>query len=132
MRTFYILLTVILVIIVWFVLQRKWTALLWTMAILVVIVIAGWFLFFRFASEAFGAKCENNRVWKIENYVIIEKKCIGFAGPTYYSTYLYKDDEEIDGRAFINDSTCMVRFKPDAGDTLTFDICKMELKGKMN
>lgn len=126
----YFLLTLVIALIIWLGLRRKWKTLLWTVVSLIVVVIAGWYLFLHIVSEAFGAKCEDNRVWKIENYVIIEKKCIGFAGPHYYPVYLFEDSKEIDYLLFINDSTCVLQFKPDGGDTLTFDICEMKLKRK--
>lgn len=132
MIALYILLPTVIILIIWLVLRKKWKALLWTVIGLIVIAIAGWFFLLHIVSEAFGEKCENNRVWKIENHVLVEKKCIGFAGPHYYPVYLYKDNKEIDHSFFVNDSTCMIKFKPDVGDTLTFNICEMKLEGKKN
>ena len=118
----------ILTLIIWMLVRRKWKALLWILGCSILLIIAGWYLFLHTVSEAFGAKCEDNRKWKIEEYVIIEKQCIGFAGPLYYPVYLFKDNKEIDKLLFINDSTCLVNFITDKGDTLTFDICEKKLK----
>jgi 4-amino-4-deoxy-L-arabinose transferase-like glycosyltransferase len=123
----YILLILLFALIVWLIVRKKWKTLLWTVVSTIILVIAGWYLFLHIVSEAFGAKCEKNREWEIENYVIVEKKCIGFAGPYYYPVYLYEDNVELDQLLFINDSTCVVKFKPDERDTLTFDICDLKL-----
>ncbi len=101
---------------------------MWVIVSLAVVVIMGWYLFIYIVSEAFGPKCEENRVWKIENYEIVEKRCIGFAGPYYYPVYLYEGNKEIDRLLFIEDSSCIVNFTTEAGDTLKFDICEMKLK----
>jgi hypothetical protein len=72
-------------------------------------------------------KCEVHREWNIENYYIIEKKCIGFSGPTYSSVYLYENGKEID-QSLIIDSPCVFKFLNQRNDTLEFDICKRTLK----
>lgn len=98
------------------------------MACLVILTIAGGYLYLQFVSVAFGEKCEDNRVWKIEGYQIIEKKCIGFAGPYYYPVSLYKDGEEIGQILFTPDSTCLVEFVLTPADTLIFDVCENKLR----
>ncbi len=114
--------------IIWLAVRKRWKALLWTVGSLIVLIVAGWYLFLHIVSEAFGAKCEDNQIWEIEEYVIIEKKCIGFAGPYYYPVYLYKDNKKVDDLLFIEDSACIIHFTPDLEDTLTFDICEKKLK----
>jgi hypothetical protein len=123
----YILLILLLAWIGWLIVRKKWKTLLWTVVSIFILVIVGWFLFLHIVSEAFGEKCEKNREWKIENYVIVEKKCIGFAGPYYYPVYLYEDNVKLDQLLYINDSLCLVKFKPKESDTLTFDICELKL-----
>ena len=110
------------------IIRRKWKALLWTVGCLIVLIVAGWYLFLNIFSEAFGTECENNRIWEIEQYEIVEKSCIGFAGPHYYPVYLYKDKKKIDQLTFIPDSTCVIKFKPESGDTLIFNICENKLE----
>ncbi len=124
----YILLTLILVLLVMLGLRKKWKALLWSTAFILIIGITGCILFVYIFSEAFGAKCEDNRVWKIENYRIIEKQCIGFAGPYYNRVSLYENNKRIEGHSYMNDSSCIIKFKPDLTDTLIFDICDMTLE----
>ena len=120
----YFIISLFVAFFVWLGLRRKWKTLIWTLIILFIVIITGWFLFLNIISKAFGSKCEENRVWTVENYMIIEKKCIGFAGPSYYPVYLYKDGKEIDQLIFIKDSACILEFKSSSGDTLTFDICE--------
>lgn len=110
------------------IIKRKWKALLWTVGSLVVLIMIGGYFFLKILSEAFGTECEINRKWKIEKYEIVEKKCIGFAGPHYYPVYLYKDNKIIDQLTFIPDSTCLIKFKPEGINTLTFNICENKLE----
>jgi hypothetical protein len=79
-------------------------------------------------SEALGPECNNNRTWRIDQYEIIEKNCVGFAGPHYYPVYLYNEKKKIDELPFIPDSTCIIKFIPQTDDTITFNICKEVFK----
>lgn len=110
------------------IIKRRWKTLLWTVGSLVVLIVIGWYVFLNILGEAFGTDCKINRKWTIGQYEIVENQCIGFAGPYYYPVYLYKDDKKIDQLAFIPDSTCMVKFKPEGLDTLTFNICENKLE----
>ena len=110
------------------VIKRKWKALLWTVGSLVVLIVIGGYLFLKILSEVFGTGCEINRKWKIEQYEIVEKRCIGFVGLHYYPVYLYKDNKKIDQLTFIAGSTCRIQFKPEGNDTLTFNICENRLE----
>lgn len=101
---------------------------MWTIGSLVILIVTGWYLFLYVVSAAFRPECNNNRIWKIDGYEIIEKKCLGFAGPHYYLVYLYKDKKKIDELTFISDSTCLIKFKPENSDTLTFNICENKLE----
>lgn len=130
MTFLYLIVIPILILIIWMIIKRKWKALFWTIGSLLVLAVVGWYLLLHVVSEEFGPDCDINRKWEIGEYEIIEKKCIGFAGPHYYPVYLYRDGERIDQLAFIPDSTCIIKFKPDTGDTLTFDICTKEMKNK--
>lgn len=111
--------------------NRNLKILMWSIAAIFIIAVAGWYIFLHFISVAFREKCDIHRVWKIENYEIIEKECIGFAGPYYYPVNLYKDQKEIGRAVYISDTTCIVKFISKKGDILRFDICNMNLK-KMN
>lgn len=128
MTIIYLIAFPILILIVWMIIKRKWKALLWTVGSLVVLIMIGGYFFLKILSEAFGTECEINRKWKIEKYEIVEKKCIGFAGPHYYPVYLYKDNKIIDQLTFIPDSTCLIKFKPEGINTLTFNICENKLE----
>lgn len=110
------------------IIRQKWKAVLWIIGSLVILIVTGWYLFLYVVSAAFGPECNNNRIWKIDGYEIIEKKCLGFAGPHYYLVYLYKDKRKIDELTIISDSTCLIKFKPENSDTLTFNICKNKLE----
>ncbi len=78
-------------------------------------------------SQSFKTECENLKVWKIENYEIVKRRCLGFAGAPYYPVYLCKNDKELDYLTFTEDSTCILKFKPTENDSLIFDICEMKL-----
>jgi hypothetical protein len=67
--------------------------------------------------------------WKIEDYEIIKKQCLGFAGPPYYPVYLFKDETKIDWVNYMTDS-CIVKFKGLDGDSLEFDLCSNRLERK--
>ena len=118
---------VILVIVVstWLGMHKRWKTLIGVIASFMIIFIAAWFFSLRIISKAFVAKCEINREWKIENYQIVERQCIGFSGPYYYPVYLYEDNKEIDRLSYLDDSTCNVQFISKDGDTLRFNICEM-------
>jgi hypothetical protein len=123
-----LLLTLGVALTLWLAVKRKWKALLWTLFSFVLIFIAAWYLFLHFASQAFKEHCQDDKTWRIEQYVIIKKRCLGFAGPPYYPVFLYKEGVEIDHILYMEDSTCIVKFKPNADDTLTFDICDMRMR----
>jgi len=124
----YVIAVLIIILFIWLIIQRKWKSLLWTSGILLLLIIAGIYLFLQVFSEAFRAKCEENRIWKIEDYRIIEWRCIGFAGPYYYRVSLYKNNNEIDQTSFVPDSTCIINFNLEMDKTISFDICNNEIK----
>lgn len=74
--------------------------------------------------ESFGPRCEFKSTWRIQGYEIVEKQCIGFAGPPYYPLYLYKNKNknQID---YVNykDDSCTVKFIEKNEDTLYFNLC---------
>lgn len=125
----YFIVIPILTLIIWLVIRRKWKALLWTTGSLIVLIIVRWYIFLCFASAAFQNECENKKIWKIEGYEIVEKRCIGFAGPPWYPVYLYYDDTEIDYVNYKKDS-CIVKFTNQTGDTLQFDLCDKKMREK--
>ena len=122
----YFIIIPILIFIIWLVVRKKWKALLWTVASLTVVGIAGWYLFLSFVSAAFQEKCETVKIWKIEGYEIREKSCIGFAGPTWSPIYLYQKGIEI-GNVNNKTDSCIVEFKNDIGETLGFDLCEEKM-----
>ena len=93
---------------------------------LIIVTIAGCYYFLDVFSSALKENCDDNRVWKIEMYEIIEKKCLGFSGPYHYPVYLYKNKIKIDNISYLSDS-CIVKFKSEIGDTLSFDLCDQTL-----
>lgn len=98
---------------------------IWLLVIGAVVLIAGWYALPLF-EEAFGAKCSIHRKWEIEGYVIVEKRCIGWAGPPYFPVSLYEQGKEVD-QAIMSDP-CRFRFATDRGDSLKFNICDMSME----
>ena len=128
MTIIYLIAFPILILLVWMLIKRKWKALLWTVGSLVVLIVAGWYAFLYILGQAFGTDCKIHRKWTVGQYEIVEKQCIGFAGPHYYPVYLYKDNKIIDQLTNIPDSTCLIKFKQEGIDTLTFNICENKLE----
>lgn len=129
MTLLYFIIIPILILIIWLVVRKKWKALLWTVGCLIVLAIAGWYLFLWFVSAAFQIECETESTWKIEDYKIVQKRCIGFVGPPWYPMYLYHKNKEIDHVNYKEDS-CNVKFTNQIGDTLQFDLCDEKMKEK--
>jgi energy-coupling factor transporter transmembrane protein EcfT len=126
MIIYYIAIGLVLVTIIILIIYKKWRTLLSFLGIILVIVFGSILIIYHFAS-AIKDKCEIHREWKIDNYYIVEKQCIGFSGPNFFPVYLYKDGKEID-KSFIMDSSCIVQFVNNKKDTLEFDICEKILK----
>lgn len=101
--------------------------LIWIFGILSTIGVIIWFLLLTFMKSV-GEVCEDNRIWKIKSYKIVEKKCLGFSGPNHYPIYLYENGKEI---AFLNvwqDSNCIIEFKTNSGKILRFNVCEKQIK----
>mgnify|MGYP001000835984 FL=1 len=95
---------------------------LWVLVSIVLIGVVGWKIF-TYTIGAMGTpKCSNHRVWKVGEYDIVEKQCLGFAGPHYYPVYLFKGGVEISMITYLEDS-CEAMFVVGVGDTLVFDLC---------
>jgi|SRR5690554_2374356 hypothetical protein len=101
--------------------------LIWIFGILAIIGLLIWFLLMTFLRSV-GEKCEENRTWKIENYKIVEKRCLGFAGPYHYPIYLYENGKEIAFITFWEESKCVIEFKTYSEKILSFDICEKQIK----
>ena len=123
---YYLAILLSLIITIRLIILKKWRILLWFLVIATLINL-GYLFFINLFASAVKEKCELRREWKIENYCLIEKQCIGFSGPNYSPIYLYKNGKEID-QSLIKDSTCVVQFTNERGDTLEFDICEGILK----
>lgn len=78
------------------------------------------------ACSAFRQECKEEKVWEIENYKIIKKRCIGLAGPPFYPVYLYKDNVEIDHKTFQSNS-CIMNFNDSDDKIIQFDLCTNEI-----
>lgn len=128
MSTIYFTSILILILIIWMIIRKKWKFLMWSLAGIGILTVIFLVLFFYVFLGAFSPECNNNRIWKIEGYEIIEMKCLGFAGPPYYPVYLYKNKKKIDELTFIDDTTCRIQFKPKNSDTLTFNLCENQLE----
>ena len=124
MASFALLSILVLIFFLWLIRERKWKALL----IIIVLLVVSVLFFFYQMSQAFRMKCDNHRTWTIEGYEIIEKRCLGFAGPPFYPVHLYKNGEHIDEIGFLFDSTCVIQYIPENGDTLTFNVCENKLE----
>ena len=105
----------------------KWIII--TISALIIAGVTGWQVFKSVISSMTKEECVVVETWQVENYDIIKKQCIGFAGPPYYPLYLYQADTKIDRVNVMTDS-CIVKFKGLEGDSLTFDICKNKLERK--
>lgn len=129
MITLYLFIISYLVLILWLIYRKRWKVLLWVTGIFVIFVLAPLFLYYYLFLKNLGTECFDNQIWEIEEYQIIEKRCVGFAGPQFYSVYLYKNDEKIyEFQGSILDSVCVIEFKPESGKKLIFDICEKKLK----
>ena len=85
--------------------MSKWVRFaLGMVAFIVLICVFGW-LIFTYTIGAMGTPtCSNHRVWKVGEYDIVEKQCLGFAGPHYYPVYLFKGGVEISMITYLEDS----------------------------
>jgi hypothetical protein len=59
-------------------------------SILIALIISAEYFALKTVGEAFGADCEKNNTWTVDEYEIIEYKCLGWAGPHYYPIDLKK------------------------------------------
>jgi hypothetical protein len=68
-------------------------------------------------------ECEEIQDWKISNYRIVKRDCLGPAGPHYYPLSLYQGDKFISEKGFQKDS-CAINFQARNDLYVIFDICK--------
>ncbi|MBF6609160.1 MAG: hypothetical protein ITG00_10550 [Flavobacterium sp.] len=90
---------------------------------LALIAIVGYFLLTNFL-KAMGEECEVRTMAAVRTYEIIDKSCIGFAGPRYSTYYLYENGKNI-GTGNKLDS-CFIQFRA-RHSILDFNICTTEL-----
>ncbi|PQV44731.1 hypothetical protein CLV33_11810 [Jejuia pallidilutea] len=95
-------------------------------SILIVLILGGGYFALKTIGEAFGADCEISNTWTINEYEIIENKCLGWAGPHYYPLDLKKNGEYIASSGYKLDS-CNFRFEPKNGQYLILNICDKEI-----
>ena len=101
-------------------------ALIVTGIILIIIVCAG-FYFLRIFSEAFGSKCEKTEKYIVQEYQIQEFKCIGWAGPPWYPTDVYKNGKLI-AKNVIKSDSCNVKIKKNDNFYLYLNICNNSIE----
>lgn len=93
----------------------------------ITIVVSGWYVFLYILGGAFGSECDIKNEWRINDYRIVEQRCVGWAGPHYYPIYLFKDKKELARHGIRNDS-CFFIFKTMAGDSLIFNTCNASME----
>jgi hypothetical protein len=71
-------------------------------------------------------KCEDVQEWTIENYRIVESRCLGPAGPPYYPLSVFKGSKSLGTTAFQKNS-CTITFQAKSDQYLFFDICNNKL-----
>ena len=71
-------------------------------------------------------KCEDVQEWKIENYKIVESRCLGYAGPPYYPLAVYDGGKSLGNTGFRKDD-CTITFQATDDLYIIFDICKSKL-----
>ena len=59
--------------------------------------------------EIVGDDCQDNRNWFLNDYKILETRCLALEGPAYYQFSLYKKDSLVIANALTKDS-CLVEF----------------------
>ncbi|WGD34022.1 hypothetical protein [Olleya sp. YS] len=94
-----------------------------------IILIGGFFISkkaLNLFGEAYGADCEISYTWTINEYEIIENKCLGWAGPHYYPLDLKKNGEFIASSGYKFDS-CNIRFEPKNGQYLIINVCDKKI-----
>lgn len=107
--------------------MNKWLKyLIGVLAVFVVLAGATCYFFLRKLGEAYKSECDTIHEWKIEGYTIVERRCIGWAGPPYYPSFLYKNGELID-QGVVGRDSCIFRFKINEKDILEFNVCDSTL-----
>ncbi len=95
-------------------------------SIIIVFALIGGYVALKIFEEAFGTDCEESNRWTVESYEIQEYRCLGWAGPYYYSLYLYEHGKEIAGNGHKLDS-CTIRFIPRKDLYLKFNTCSKQV-----
>lgn len=93
--------------------------------VILIIIALGGYVFLMDFSSAIKERCKVNQSWSIEGYQIVEKTCIGNAGPPFDPIYLLKENKEVDKLPYLKDS-CNVKFVSTFNDTLEFDLCLLK------
>ena len=75
------------------------------------VVLVGGYVALRVIGSAYSSECEKSESWSLKEYKIQEYKCLGWAGPPYYSIHLYKNENKIDEHGNKLDS-CRIVFSP--------------------
>ena len=96
--------------------------------ILSIIFLLLWNFYIQPFFKAVKEDCKENKIWKIENYKIIEKKCLGLAGPHFYPIYLYEQNEQISQGIYLKGSQCLIEFKIELNKKILFDKCNCKFK----
>ncbi len=106
--------------------KRKWKSILILCSALLVVVVGAWYYMTQVFIPAFGVQCEIQQKWQIENYHLIKRRCIGFAGPSYDVVDLMQGDHLIAKVFEADESVCRITFITESKDSLHFDICALK------
>lgn len=90
--------------------------------VLLVLFGAGGYVALRIFGDAYGTNCQRSSNWTIGNYKIQEYKCLGWAGPSYYTYNLSRHNEEI-GEGGHKIDSCTIGFIQASDIYLKFNIC---------
>jgi len=120
------LILIIIALIIWLGLRKKWKVLLWTIVTLVLLILVGGYFYLKILGEAFGADCEKSESWTIGEYKIQEYKCLGWAGPPYYPLDLFKNNKLIKHGGSRKDS-CTIAFSAQNDLYLIFNLCNNQV-----
>lgn len=96
-----------------------------TLFVILVVVFIIVFIGYRWLTavgKAFGEKCETLDTIVVSEYKIIESECLGWAGPRYRRSVLFKNTEELSS-AFFDSDSCCVYFVQGDDQLFVLDTC---------
>ena len=96
-----------------------------SVTILIVSLVAYYWVLGYFLN-AIKTECNETKYWKIAEYKINERRCIGFAGPPFYRYDIYKKDK-LYKEDIIKSDSCTIKQKVNDSTYLIFNLCEKSL-----